>query len=246
MVHRISRSVSESGFMACRFQALAQSTRKPYRWLRSVAALLVLPAFAYASPGPTVQSLSVLFGSQSYNLFGSPSINLPWEITGIQAVFSEPITSGNMQLLSGSSISPSVFSGLGTSKLTWHFSAPFPNGNYGVELDGTGPNALMDAANNALNGGVNETHFFSVLIGDFNGDGQVNSADVNGVTAAESQAYNIFADVNGDGIVDSADVAVVSALVPAATSVPEPMTIALIGLGILGLWASRRKVGTRS
>jgi uncharacterized protein (DUF2141 family) len=48
-----------------------------------------------------------------------------------------------------------------------------------------------------------------VLYADFNDDGLVSAPDLVGVNAARSQAYNIFADLNGDGVVDTNDVNVV-------------------------------------
>src|SRR5947208_1106950 len=47
---------------------------------------------------------------------------------------------------------------------------------------------------------------FSVLPGDYNGDGFVSSADMSGVFGATVIPYNIFADLNGDGTVDINDV----------------------------------------
>ena len=41
---------------------------------------------------PTVVAYRLLYGTQSYNLIGSTRFDLPWQVTGIQAVFSEPIS----------------------------------------------------------------------------------------------------------------------------------------------------------
>jgi hypothetical protein len=206
--------------------------------LRCAAAIFALMAHAYATAAPTVVAFDVLFGAQSYNVVGSSRTTLPWQITGITAVFSEAITSGGSGSLSG--VSASAFTGLGTNALTWDFSA-LSNADYSLVLAGTGISALS-GADGALNGGSNFTQGLNVLFGDFNGDGKVDGADVAGVIAAESQPYNIFADINGDGIVDSAD----ASLIHPATSVPEPTTIALLGVGIVGLRVFRRKQKTRS
>lgn len=201
-------------------------------WLRGIAFALALPACAaQATPALTLSAFDVLFGVQSYDVIGSPRLTLPWQITGIQAVFSEPVAQGNVNSLSGSGIMPSSFSGLGTNTLTWHFSQALADGSYAALLEGTGPNVLQDAMGNALQGGSDVIESFKVLAGDFNGDGMVDGADIAGIVAAESQPYNLFADLNGDGVVNAADVALVS--VPA--SIPEPATVFLLGVGLIGL-----------
>ena len=40
--------------------------------------------------GVTVVSYNVLWGTQTYNVTTSPRVRLPWQITGIQVVFSRP------------------------------------------------------------------------------------------------------------------------------------------------------------
>jgi uncharacterized repeat protein (TIGR02543 family) len=167
------------------------------------------------APVPTVVSFSVLFGGQSYNVIGSPRVRLPWQITGIRVVFSEPITSGGTASLSGAA--PTGVSGLGTNTLTWTIT-PIPLGNVPVVLAGSGPNALKDAGGNALNSGSGFTQGLKILWGDFNDDGSVSAADMVLVNNAASQPYNIFADINGDGVVNSADVLAVRAR--AGTSLP--------------------------
>ena len=49
---------------------------------------------------------------------------------------------------------------------------------------------------------------FSVLPGDFNGDGVVAAADMTGVNNEIGQTYDVWADLNGDGTVDINDVKV--------------------------------------
>ncbi len=156
---------------------------------------------------PTVVSYSVDFGAENYNLLGASRIaHLPWTITGITVVFSQPITTANTSSLGG--ISATGLSGVGTSTLTWTF-AGITNATLATTLAGSGANAIKDSAGNALAGGSGFSQSFSVLYGDFNGDGVVNSLDFTQVVAAESAPYNIFADINGDGVVNSTDAAIV-------------------------------------
>jgi hypothetical protein len=155
---------------------------------------------------PAVVSYNALFGSAgSYNVSANTGgrTRLPWEITGIQVVFSKPIVSGDVNSLSG--ITTTAFSGLGTTTLTWSIT-PAPIGSFSTVLEGTGVDAIKDAAGNALAGGSGFSQAFKVLWGDFNDDGVVNSQDLVLVNKAISAAYNIFADINGDGVVNALDV----------------------------------------
>jgi hypothetical protein len=155
---------------------------------------------------PTVVSYIVLWGSESFNVIGTTRNRLPWQITGVQVLFSKPIASGNVNSLGG--VTATGFSGLGTNILTWSIS-PIALGNFATTLAGTGANALKDAAGNALAGGSGFSQNLKVLYGDFNDNGIVNTSDMAQVLAAISGPYNIFADMNGDGIVSSADLAIV-------------------------------------
>jgi hypothetical protein len=172
--------------------------------------------FTVAAPLDVI-SFSVLFGSQSYNVTaaGATRVRLPWQITGIQVVFSRPIVSGNANSLGG--VIPTGFTGLGTNTLTWAIS-PLTQGSVSATLAGSGPNALTDASGNALGAGAGFMRSLSVLFGDFNDDGVVSAADLVGVNNATATAYNLFADMNGDGIVDVSDVQLVRTRI--GTSLP--------------------------
>jgi Big-like domain-containing protein/dockerin type I repeat protein len=183
------------------------------------AAILTLPAPGAAgslgantnividTTSPTVVSYSVDFGIETYNLIGaSRTTHLPWSMTGITVVFSKPIASATTASLSG--ISATGLSGLGTNTLTWTFGA-ITNATLSTVLAGSGANAIKDTAGNGLAGGTGFSQAFSVLYGDFTGDGAVTAADLLGVTAATKQAYNLFADINGDGVVNTADATIV-------------------------------------
>ena len=152
---------------------------------------------------PTVISYSVLFGSQSYNLIGSTRFDLPWQITGVRVVFSKPITSGDVNSLTG--LGATGFTGLGTNTLTWTFS-PLAKGQFSTTLIGSGVDAIKDGAGNGLFAGAGFAQSFKELPGDFNGDGFVASNDMVLISNARSQPYNIFADLDGNGAVDANDV----------------------------------------
>lgn len=132
-------------------------------------------------------SYSVDFGMESYNLVGAArTAHLPWTVTGITVVFSKPIASGNTASLGG--ITATGLSGLGTSTLTWTFTG-ITNATLATTLAGSGANAIKDAAGNALSGGTGFSQAFSVLYGDFDGDGSVTATDYSDVVAAESATY---------------------------------------------------------
>jgi hypothetical protein len=186
----------------------------------TTAAVLTLPtpgatgslgantAIVINTTAPTVVSYNVLWGSQSYNVIGTTRNRLPWQITGIKVVFSEAIATGNVNSLSGTGVTTTGFSGLGTNTLTWTIN-PLAIGNFPTTLAGSGANALKDAAGNALGGGTGFSQNLKLLYGDFNDDGVVNSQDLVLVEAAISAPYNILADMNGDGAVTSADYLIV-------------------------------------
>ncbi len=152
---------------------------------------------------PTVTQYDVIFGidNLTYNLIGSTRYDLPWQITGIKIVFSEPISTANVNSLTG--LSTTGFRGLGTNTLVWSISS-ITQGTFSTSVINSGMNAIKDAAGNTLASPSSQN--FKVLYGDFNGDGVVSSADMLGVYDAMSQTYNIFADLNGDGVVNTTDV----------------------------------------
>jgi hypothetical protein len=161
---------------------------------------------------PTVVSYSALWGSEIYTVTGSTRSGLPWQISGIQVLFSKPIATANIRSLSG--VAATALSGLGTKTLTWTID-PVSIASFTLTLAQSGPNAVKDAAGNPLTG--NSGQSLRVLWGDFNDDGIVDAADLMGVNVArvegafgiEVPAYNLFADLNGDGVLDAADVQIV-------------------------------------
>jgi photosystem II stability/assembly factor-like uncharacterized protein len=158
---------------------------------------------------PEIVSYSVLFGTKAFNLTQASRNHLPWQITGIQVKFSQPMTSGDARSLEG--VSVKNFGGLGTDTLTWTI-IPHSDGTLITSLEASGEHALRDAAGNRLNGGADVEQCINVRLGDFTDDGVVNRADIAGVRDAEHGAYTIFADINGDGVVDHRDMSIVRSL----------------------------------
>ncbi len=152
---------------------------------------------------PTVLEYEVVFGvdNLTYNLIGSTRYDLPWQITGIEVVFSEPIATADVHSLTG--LSTTGLSGLGTNTLIWSINT-LTIGKFATSLLNSGLDAIKDAAGNSLAGAFDQN--FNVLYGDFTDEGYVNSADLLAIYNAISQSYNIFADLNGDGVVNKTDV----------------------------------------
>jgi hypothetical protein len=150
---------------------------------------------------PIVVSFSVLFGNRSFNLIGASRNSLPWQITGIQVRFSDDIKIGSAASLGG--VTVTGFTGLGTNTLTWSIS-PVAEGNFNTVLAARGPDGLKDAGGNSINGGEAFRQAFKVLMGDFNDDGAVTTADVEAISSSANSS-NVFADINGDGLVNGAD-----------------------------------------
>jgi streptogramin lyase len=160
---------------------------------------------------PTVVSYSVLWGSEIYTLTGSARSGLPWQISGLQVLFSKPIATADIRSLSG--VKATALSGIGTNTLTWTID-PVSIASFTLSLAQSGPNAVKDAARNSLTGNTSQN--LRVLWGDFNDDGVVGAADLNGVNQARLGGnfsgvivYDPFADLNGDGVLDAADVQIV-------------------------------------
>lgn len=164
---------------------------------------------------PAVSDFRVLFGSQSYSLIGSVRNRLPWQITGIQVVFTRPITSAGIASLTG--IGATGLAGVGTNTLTWTFN-PIALGDVIAGLAGSGASALTDIAGNTLGGGSGFSQRVRLLQGDANDDGVVNASDLVTVYASTAKPYNIFDDINGDGVVNVTDVGLVRTRI--GTSLP--------------------------
>jgi len=187
------------GYYFVNFTGATTSTNNPLSLPLTGAASIA----ANFAPLPTVVSYNVLWGTESYNAIGTSRNRLPWQITGIQVVFSEPISTASLSSLTG--VTATGLSGLGTATLTWTIS-PIALGNYASVLSGSGPSAILDASGNPLGAGAGFSQNVKVLYGDVNDDGVVNSQDLVLVNNATRQAYNLLMDLNGDGVVNTADV----------------------------------------
>ena len=149
---------------------------------------------------PSIVEFNVLYGSRSFDLLGSSRTYLPWQITGIEVVFSEPIAEAGPGSLSG--VAVNGFRGLGTDTLTWDIDT-LTRGAFSLALLADG---IRDAAGNPLNGGDDVAQAIEVLYGDFSDDGVVSSADFLGTLVASRGSFDAFADLDGDGDVDADDV----------------------------------------
>lgn len=162
-------------------------------------------AGATVPAGPTVVSYSVICGTNCLcNMVPNARVHLPWQITGVRVVFSQPISTADIASLTG--VSATGFSGLGTTTLTWTFAGVW-NGNLATTLATSGAHAIASTAGTL--GGANTGFNLKILEGDMNDDGIVNASDTIMVSNARSASYNIYADINGDGVVDINDVQVV-------------------------------------
>ena len=171
------------------------------------------------TPAPMVMHMFVLYGNgMSYDLLNSTRLDVPWQITGIQAVFSTPVT-GDIDSLTGFS-NVNLFAGSGTNTLTWTFSTPLADADLTAQLLGTGADAITGSGGVALAGssngasGTNFSQTVKVLYGDVNGDGVVNALDMAEIQARilgqSVSIADMFLDVNGFGVIDSSDLTSVS------------------------------------
>jgi hypothetical protein len=187
-------------------------------WIDSNGAQTVTPYPANGGDtvAPVVISYRVDFGSQTFELNTSTRNRLPWEITGIEIVFSKPIFNATVNSITG--VTATAVVGLGTNTLLWTIN-PIPIGTVSTLLLATGPNAIADFVGNPLGAGIAYSRSFRVLWGDVNDDGVVNSLDVQAdVGASAVRPYNIFLDMNGDGVLDLNDVKIVTSRI--GTSLP--------------------------
>jgi hypothetical protein len=157
------------------------------------------PANGGDTVAPIVLSYRVYFGSQAFELNTSTRNRLPWQVSGIEVVFSKPIANATVNSLTG--VTATAVDGLNTNTLLWTIN-PIALGSVSTSLVAAGSDAITDAAGNALGGGAPYSRSFRVLWGDLNDDGVVNAQDLVLVNNARAAPYSIFADMNGDGVID--------------------------------------------
>ncbi|MFM7161956.1 MAG: beta strand repeat-containing protein, partial [Planctomycetaceae bacterium] len=156
---------------------------------------------------PQVAAFRVLYGAgRSFDVLSSSRSILPWQITGIEVVFSEAIGTATAASLTG--VTTTGISGVGTSTVGWSLST-VTQGNLNTLLKASGTGAILDIAGNPLAGGTDYARLLRILFADFTGDGMVNSADLSGVFNRTVGPYDLFADVDGSGVVNSLDVSAV-------------------------------------
>ena len=86
-----------------------------------------------------------------------------------------------------------------------------------------------------------------VLLGDYNGNGEVDAADYTVWADNFGSTTLLDADGNGDGMVDAADYTIwadnfgTGAAQAQGLVIPEPGTLGLLGVGLWGLVSRRRK-----
>jgi len=160
---------------------------------------------------PSVANVLVQFGNRTASLTGVAR-DLPWvDISAIQVVFTANVVVSQSDLaLTGINVPTYAISGFSynaaTKTATWTLAAPLGADRLTLTLNGQSPSGVHDSNGNYLQGG-NFVQHFSVLPGDFNGDGVVDSRDLVGLRNEMMglSSVDIWGDLNGDGTVNMTD-----------------------------------------
>jgi hypothetical protein len=155
---------------------------------------------------PSVANVLVQFGNRTASLT-NVTRDLPWvNISAIEIVFTANVVVTQSDLtLAGVNVPSYAIAGFSynalTKTATWTLAPPLGADRLTLTLAG-----VHDANGNALAGGT-FVQRFSVLPGDVNGDGVVDSRDMVGVRNEMMglSPADIWGDLNGDGIVDMND-----------------------------------------
>ncbi len=157
---------------------------------------------------PVVTNIFVKWGSQKLSIVGLGR-DLPFfDIMGFEVAYSDPVNiNGTGVSLTSTAGGPAyslakVGSGQETTDQTWTLPTAIGIDRLMMALDQTNTVA-SNAPSLKLFGLASQA--FSVLPGDFNGDGVVSSGDITGIIDQIGEVYDIFADLNGDGAVAAND-----------------------------------------
>lgn len=162
---------------------------------------------------PSVVDVWVEAGGVSYSLVGNDRV-LPWTtINTIKIKFDQDVhVDANDLVLAGVSVPGYAFSSFSydpvTFVATWVLAVPVGADRLTLNLNGSGSGGVASTAGGTLLDGGDLVLAFSVLPGDFNGDGTVTIEDstrVRGYSPGFGDYWN-WADLDGDGDVDLDDI----------------------------------------
>jgi len=172
---------------------------------------------------PVVTNILVKWGSETMSIVNL-NRDLPFfNVTGLEVTYSDPVNIAGTGLAltstaGGATYAPvKVGSGQGTTAETWNLPTAIGIDRLMLALDQANTVAA-NAPSLKLFGLTSQA--FSILPGDFDGDGVVSSADVIDINNATTGPYDIWADLNGDGTVDITDVKLARSKI--GTSLPPP------------------------
>jgi hypothetical protein len=170
---------------------------------------------------PVVTNVLVEWGSESMSIVNL-NRDLPFsDITGFKVTYSDPVNISGTGLSLTSTIGGPKYApaksgaGQGVTTETWTLPTAIGIDRLMLALDQA---HTVAATAPALTLFGLSSQAFSILPGDFNGDGVVSSADMTDINNATVGAYDIWADLNGDGVVDINDVKVARSKI--GTSLP--------------------------
>jgi hypothetical protein len=179
--------------------------------------------FATFNVHPVVTDILVKWGSETISIVNL-NRDLPFfDITAFEVIYSDPVNIvGTGLALTTTAGGPTYApvksdSGQGVTSEAWSLPTAIGIDRLMLALDQA--NTVAASAPSLKLFGLT-SQAFSVLPGDFDGDGTVTSADVTDINNATMELYNLWADMNGDEIVDITDVKLARTTI--GTSLPPP------------------------